>query len=380
MNKRRANPYVFASPVTGEAFADREPELKALLACMMNGQKALLLSPRRYGKTSLAENAIASLRRRGGRASRVSLFAATSRREAAQAIATAVVNQLLGWAEGRLEVLHQQLATIRASFALEVSADGVRVTLTAAEGRDADWARITAETIRLLQRTSSPRRPAALVIDEFQRAAEIDPAYPNLFKELVDQLAGVSLVFAGSKHHLMRRLSEGPGAPLLKVGVRISLQVIPRPAMAGFLRERAAGHGKPMTAAAAGLIYDLARGIPNDVQELAFFSFQNAARTIDEPAVRESLDQLVRLQSADLASAYEGLAPMQQRLLRLLARNPIASPYSGAVAQAVEGANPSAVQRALGRLQELELVSRGEQGWQVASGLMEEWLRGLDRL
>ncbi len=380
MSKRRQNPFVFASPVTGEAFADREPELKALLACMLNGQKALLLSPRRYGKTSLAESAMAVLRRRGGRASRVSLFAATSRREAAQAIAGAVVNQLLGWARGRVELLHQQLATIRASFALEVSADGLKVTLTAAEGRDADWARITADTIRLLQRTSTPRRPAALVIDEFQRAAEIDPAYPNLFKELVDQLAGVSLVFAGSKHHLMRRLAEGAGAPLLKVGVRISLEAIPRPAMTAFLRERAAGHGKQMSEAAAGLVYELARGVPNDVQELAFFAFQNAARAIDEAAVRLSLDQLVRLQSADLATTYEGLAPIQQRLLRLLARHPIASPYAGSVVVAVEGANPSAVQRALGRLQELELVSRGEGGWQVASGLMEHWLRGVSEL
>ena len=59
------NPFVYGEVVPVEAFVDREDELARLVADLSEGQKVFLISPRRYGKSSLVHRALAQLARRG---------------------------------------------------------------------------------------------------------------------------------------------------------------------------------------------------------------------------------------------------------------------------------------------------------------------------
>src|SRR5438876_6139864 len=91
------NPFEFSEPVQGDSFTDREQELKTLTARMLTGQNVIVISPRRYGKTSLILNAQEVVRRRGGRTGIANLFWCQTRQEVAQELATAVVRGPLGW-------------------------------------------------------------------------------------------------------------------------------------------------------------------------------------------------------------------------------------------------------------------------------------------
>ena len=55
------NPFVYGEVVPGEAFVDREAELDRLVADLGDGQKVFLISPRRYGKSSLIRQALEAL-------------------------------------------------------------------------------------------------------------------------------------------------------------------------------------------------------------------------------------------------------------------------------------------------------------------------------
>ena len=59
------NPFVYGEVVPGEAFVDRQAELDRLIGDLGDAQKVFLISPRRYGKSSLIRQALAGLRRRG---------------------------------------------------------------------------------------------------------------------------------------------------------------------------------------------------------------------------------------------------------------------------------------------------------------------------
>ena len=48
------NPFRYGHIATGEHFTDRARELEALVADVHAGQSVVIISPRRYGKTSLA--------------------------------------------------------------------------------------------------------------------------------------------------------------------------------------------------------------------------------------------------------------------------------------------------------------------------------------
>jgi uncharacterized protein len=53
------NPFVYGEVVPAAAFVDREGELKRLSADLLTGQKVFLISPRRYGKSSLISRSLA---------------------------------------------------------------------------------------------------------------------------------------------------------------------------------------------------------------------------------------------------------------------------------------------------------------------------------
>src|SRR5262245_32318672 len=59
------NPFVYGEVVPTGAFADREVELDRLVGDLAAGQKVFLISPRRYGKSSLVRQALTALSRRG---------------------------------------------------------------------------------------------------------------------------------------------------------------------------------------------------------------------------------------------------------------------------------------------------------------------------
>jgi AAA+ ATPase superfamily predicted ATPase len=59
------NPFVYGEVVPREAFADRAIELDRLVSDLGAGQKVFLISPRRYGKSSLVRQALAALAKRG---------------------------------------------------------------------------------------------------------------------------------------------------------------------------------------------------------------------------------------------------------------------------------------------------------------------------
>src|SRR4029453_13889062 len=59
------NPFVYGEIVPASSFVDREDELDRLTRDLLAGQKGFLISPRRYGKSSLIQQALRAAGRGG---------------------------------------------------------------------------------------------------------------------------------------------------------------------------------------------------------------------------------------------------------------------------------------------------------------------------
>src|SRR5882724_2805816 len=59
------NPFVYGEVVPAAAFVNRVVELDRLVGDLAAAQKVFLISPRRYGKSSLIRRALATMSRRG---------------------------------------------------------------------------------------------------------------------------------------------------------------------------------------------------------------------------------------------------------------------------------------------------------------------------
>jgi AAA+ ATPase superfamily predicted ATPase len=245
------NPFRYGAPVEAASFCDREEELAALTARMGDGIHAFVLSPRRYGKTSLLLEALRRFRRGGGRGGYANLLLCTTEGEVAGVVLTAVVREVMrpvGRSRHRLEDLVRHL---RIAPQIEMSPDG-KISLTLHPAATGDrWYEVLEDAVALLERAGE-RRPAALVLDEFQQVAEIGPkGLGGAFKALADQARGTSLVFSGSRLSVMERLTRGRGAPLLGMGETFNLEVVPENDMSAHLVARARRGGKQLSRADA---------------------------------------------------------------------------------------------------------------------------------
>ena len=89
------NPFRYGTVATGSFFTDRRRELEELRADLRNAQNVVLISPRRYGKTSLVAAASARAKRDRVLVAYVDLFATPSKERFADALASAIYGGLL---------------------------------------------------------------------------------------------------------------------------------------------------------------------------------------------------------------------------------------------------------------------------------------------
>ena len=374
-----ANPFRYGSAVRGTAFGDRDRELRALAGFMRNGINVILLSPRRYGKSSLTLRAVERIQRERGRAARADLArCGPSLQEFAETLASAVFRDALGGARGLSHEVQRRLAELRASVRMETGLTpqgnpSFSVALTPLRP-DTDWRAEIEGVLRALVHGAGDRT-TALVIDEFQRVEAIDPTLPWFFKGISDQLPRLSLVFAGSRRTFMAGLAQGSNAPFTGIGETMSLDVIPEPVMVGFLRDRTTDEAKEMDEDAAHRIYALAAGVPAYVQQLAYHAFEEAGRTVNLAAVDAGLVRLMENEGAIFADRLDRRPAVQQRVLKALAASPEQQPFSIAFMSRAGIGQPGSVRKALRPLEEDELIDRTGGAWRLSNPFFALWLR-----
>jgi hypothetical protein len=371
------NPFHYGTPVEGEQFTGRRQELDALTTRMRNGVNAVLLSPRRYGKTSLLHAAEARLARSRPAAAiiEVNVLRATSLSGLVGLLAAGAYRIPGGkWLRARQGV-PDFLRRIRVSPMVTFDPAG-----TPRFGFDTAIAAPDAESVLAdlyaLLAEEAEHRPAALVLDEFQAITRLAASLPDVFKALADAHPRVSLVLAGSKRHLMEELVVREHAPLFGMAQRLSLGPIPDPEMAAYLRTRAAAAGKPLQADADGYLLSLAGPVPNDIQHLAFEAYEAATTRIDAGAIDRGMARAVAHDNVLYAENLSRLSPGQARVLAALAAGPPDEPYSARFARSVGLASGSSVRKALQPLLANEDVVELDGGLVVADPFFAAWLRG----
>jgi uncharacterized protein len=369
------NPYRFGAPVGDAWFCDRAGELETLVARMSEAIHVVVLSPRRYGKTSLVQAALSRFRASGGRAAYADLIRATSAHEVAAEILTAAVNGVVRRKRRAARSLEEVISRLRVTPSVTVTPEGlISFAFEPAIARRA-WQQILDDALDLLV-DASTHGPVALALDEFQQVAEIGAGLGGAFKAAADRLTNVSLVFAGSHQSVMEKLTRTRGAPLYGMGEVVTLEIVSRADMVDYLRRRARSGEKTLAKATAELLFERAGGIPNDVQWLAHAAYEHApGNAIDEHAIDAGLAAIVARQASSFAERFEALAPSQQRTLKALAQGPVEHVYSRRFLDQVDVANANAVRKALDALARAELVERSAGAWRLTNPFLRAWLR-----
>ncbi len=375
------NPFAYGRPVTGSAFTGRRQELRALVDRVRSHVNVVVSSPRRYGKTSLlvrAEQMLAAGRPVAAVVATNVLLCRDVDTLAARLMAGVYRIPGARWHRSR-QAVPEFLARLRLRPQVTLGDDGKPVfTFGGLAPRDAD---LVIEDVYALLAAEAARRPGVLVLDEFQAITRHGAHLPDLFKGLADEHPDVSLVLAGSQYHLMEELVFSRRAPLFGMAERVALGPIPAGEMASFLVDRASVGGKELAPDAAAQIIELAGPVPNDIQRLAWETFNIAGRQMAPRDVTRAFQEGVDRESSMFADRFAELtAPQGRVLIGVAGGSPTTQLFSVAFARSVGLASGASVKRAIEVLERTEVLARDpvDRRLVVADPYFAAWLRQAD--
>jgi hypothetical protein len=370
------NPFVYGEIVPRSAFVDREVELERLLADLGDGQKIFLISPRRYGKSSLVREALRVLAHR--KVATLELTVATFSSYVAflegYTRALAALDTQAGRARSWLRDLFTRIKP-------EVRIGGAGFSLAFPTVRTARDAERLADEVFALPAKMAQRLGRRLVValDEFQAIGSFDGGtVEQALRAAVQQQRDVGYVFAGSEPSLMEQMVS-PRRPFYKAGPVMRLGKIPADVFAGFLETQFRKSGITAGDGVGAAIVDLAGNLPYDVQRLAHEAWDDAAsarrKTVGVDDLHATLHRLLLEQDTMFEATWQRLTLAQRAVLRAVVLEQGSALLAAETRHRYRLGPASSVQAALLALQRLDVVAREEDGrYVVVDSLMREWV------
>ena len=374
------NPFVYGEVVPPTAFVAREAELERLTGDLLAGQKVFLISPRRYGKSSLVARALAAAAKHGALTVDVTVSSYSS-----------YVAFLEGYARALLSVettvdrarvwLRDMLSGMRPEVRLEADAVGrsqLAVSFPAAQS-DKDVSRLAQEVFALPGKIASARkRKLAIALDEFQAIASFNGgSVEHALRAAVQHQREAGYVFSGSEPALMERML-GRSRPFYKAGPVMRLQKIAPDRFAAFVEARFKSSGIKPTAGLGMAVVELAGNLPYDVQRLAHEMWDDVraagrkAAGLDD--LHETLKRLLGEHETLFESVWQRLTLPQRATLRAAVVEEGRELLSADVRSRYRLSGASTVQAALAALVREDILAREGTQYVVVDSLLREWI------
>jgi hypothetical protein len=374
------NPFVYGEIVPLTSFVDRETELERLVADLRSGQKIFLISPRRYGKSSLVRQALRVSARQGALTVEVTVSSYSSYVAFLEGYARALVS-----AETRLERvrswLRDMLSGVRPELRLESSPEGrgkIAVSFPTVRS-DRDVAHLAEQIFALPGRIAEARGlRMAISLDEFQGINAFNGgSVEHAMRAAVQQQRQVGYVFAGSEPTLMERML-GKSRPFYKAGPVMRLQKIPPERFATFIESRFRSTGIKPTPGLGATIVDLAGNLPYDVQRLAHELWDDVKaagdRAVNADTLHETLRRLLGEHETLFESTWQRLPLTQRAALRATVLEEGHELLSADVRARHRLSGPSTVQTSLTALVRDDILTREGTRYTVVDSLFREWV------
>lgn len=371
------NPFRYSGVVTGELFVDREEEIAALHRAFGAGEHVFLYAPRRYGKTSLIQEAFRRLPPREPWA-----YADLSRALSLQGFVELFVSAVLRGTESSADRVRRWvrefLSRLQPRLVLDTAG---RVQVELGYGPRLAEPATLAEALDLPQRVAEDLGVRlAVALDEFPTVRELGGDGLVRAMRAAFQLHGqVSYVFAGSQTAMMEEMFAAERSPFFRMGRPLRLGKIPRDAFVPFLVEGFRHGGMDLPADLAVELCRLVDDHPYFVQTLAHELWdvaRGSTSRVGEADLVQALASVVGWHDPYYRRLWERLTLYQRRCLLALAElGAGASLFAADTVARFELKSPSHVQRALEALKREELVERRNGEYGLSDPLFPHWAR-----
>jgi len=367
--------YVREIPVSG-AFCNREKELNELTRHALNRMNVVLFSPRRFGKTSLAKRVMESVRKKHLLPIYVDLVKVTSIEDITGRLAA----KIFEFTHPRESIFKKAMRYLKMwRPVLRPNPEvGMEVTVEPAGGNFRE--KMLEETLEALQEfAKSERKGCYVVLDEFQDITSL-PNSANIegrMRSHIQRHDKISYLFVGSKQHLLADMFRDRERAFYQSGTLYPLKSIEVQEFSRFIHYQFRSAGIQCSKGIAEKITSYTNGHPYYTQKLAYFVFENAARTAREADVSKAIGDLHESEKLVFEIMAGPLAPQQMSLALAIAREPTRSIFSPRYMSKHQLGSIGGVQGAIGKLLELDYIEKDDKGFKIIDPLFRHWLLSL---
>ena len=312
-------PFIFGKIATEKNFTDRETETANLVQSFTSLINTIIISPRRWGKSSLVNKAakLAMEQDRKLRICHVDLFNVRNEVHFYSLLAQKVIAATsTKWEEA--------VESAKSFFSHLVPKISIGSDPTNEVSIDFDWESIKQnpdEVLDLAEKIAKKKGVKIVIcVDEFQNISEFtDPDYfQKKLRSHWQQHQNVAYCLYGSKRHMMMEVFTNSSKAFYKFGDLMFLDKIDTPCLVEFFNTRFSETGKTITEDAANLIVKLVDNHPYYAQQLAQLSWLRTKDVCDVEIVREAHAALVEQLSLLFVTITETLTTQQLNYLNAL--------------------------------------------------------------
>ncbi len=316
------SPFAYGNTVSSTAFTNRENEVKRLKDNLLNGINTTIISPRRWGKSSLVEKVVSEIRKEYPKEYRtvvIDLFTLGSQEEFLEMYAREVIKASSGkwqeWISYGKELFKKLIPRI--SMGLDPENDF---------SLSFDWKdlRKHSEEILNLPETIGQKKGIKWIIclDEFQNISGYND-YENFEKKLRavwQRQKNVAYCLFGSKRHMMADIFNNPSKPFYRFGDIMLLPKIEETRWVDFITSKFAETNKIISKEDARLIAVLMKNHSWYVQQLAHYTWNSAVPEATRVNIENALLELIQANTPFYQKEVESISATQLNLLKAIAK------------------------------------------------------------
>ena len=309
-------PFVYGRVVADNDFTDRKEETKKLVDNFLSQTNTAIISPRRWGKSSLVNKAIRQVTSTTDSILfvRINVFKCESKQDFYELLAKRIIEDISTSAETLLANAKEFISRLFPKISVSDPAGSYEIAF----GLDIKGREVDEDILDLPQQIAAKRRKKLVVcIDEFQQVGEFENAlqFQKILRSHWQEHTDVAYILYGSKKHMMLNIFGEYGSPFYKFGDMMFLPKISNVDWVSFIKARFRETGKTIPEATAGYLADLVENHSYYVQQLSQYAWLRTEKECTEAIVDSAFDSMLDSLNLQFVNLMDQLTEKQRNFL-----------------------------------------------------------------
>lgn len=317
--KTEISPFAFGHIVNLQAFTNRENDLEKLKKNLLSGINTIIISPRRWGKSSLVEKVANQISAENSDfiVVKLDLFSANSEEEFLENFSKEIIKASSTKLEEWIENSKKLFQYLVPRFKLKIQPDSdfsISFDWKEAEKNKNEILNLP-ETLATLK-----GKKVLICIDEFQNIAQFQN-FENIEKNIRSvwqKQKNVVYCLYGSKRHMMQDIFANASKPFYKFGDLFWLQKIKTEKWISFIKEGFLKTDRIISDEFAQKIPELMKNHSWYVQQFSFYIWSETNKEVTQEIFENALQRLVEGNEPFFKNIAESLSVGQINLIKAI--------------------------------------------------------------